>query len=330
VRVGGGSRRLALLGGALLALLVPSGAAAATIVNGDFESGTLRGWQVYRAMGAGNWFPYKGTAEPIANKRGGKPIPTPPQGSFAAIADAIAPDTLVLFQDIALEPGLDHRLSLLVYYESRGPIAVPTPDTLSVREEDLGEQANQQYRIDVMRPGAPIESIDPADILRTIFRTRPGAPQKLQPTQLTVDLSPFAGQTVRLRMAAAIHEEVFAAGVDAVSIGSAPPGQLPQGGHDQLRVGKPKANRRNGTVTLPVHLPGPGRLAAKGRSIRSLDVGAAQAGTVRLLLTPKRAARAILKRKHKLRAKVAVVYRPAGGSSETASVPVRFRLAPRR
>jgi hypothetical protein len=326
MRVGNLSGRSILLVGVLLALLAPSGAAAATVVNGDFESGTLRGWHVHLEMGGGNWFAYKGTHEPVADKRGGKAIPAPPQATYAAIADALTPDTLILSQDIALEAGLEHRLSLLVYYDSRAPIAVPTPDTLSTNEEDLEGRANQQYRIDLMRPGAPIESIDPADILRTIFRTLPGDPRELGPTRLSADLTPFAGQTVRLRIAVAIHEEVFAAGVDAVSITSSPPGQPKHDGPQRFSVGKAKANRKNGTATLPVRVPGPGRLKAYGRLIKPVAVRAAAAGTVKLLLRPKPSARAILQRKHRLRAKVTVTYRPSDASSEAASVPVIFKL----
>ncbi len=100
---------------ACLGLFAP-GAGAATIVNGDFETGTLQGWSVHRATSFGNWFAYKGTSEPIAKKRGTQPIQPPPQGTYAAIADQLNADTLVLFQDVALEPGSSHWLSLLAYY----------------------------------------------------------------------------------------------------------------------------------------------------------------------------------------------------------------------
>ena len=78
-----------------------------------------------------------------------------------------------------------------------------------------------------MRAGSPIQSLDPADILRTVFRTQPGAPLALQPTWFTADLGPFAGQTVRLRIANAANEELFTAGIDAVAVDSTPRGQQP-------------------------------------------------------------------------------------------------------
>lgn len=337
-----------LLAAALLALLAPSAAAAATVVNGDFESGTLDGWHVRRVVEAGNWFAYKGVDAPIGHKRGADPVQAPPQGVYAAVTDEANPDTLILYQDIALEADFSHRLSLLTYYNSYKPIAVPTPDTLSVDDESLAGQPNQQFRIDVMRPGAPLESLDPADILRTLFRTKPGDPVNLQPTRITADLSQFAGQRVRLRIANAVHEEVFNAGVDAVSISSSASSGPNPHAPDRLGFGKARANRRNGTVALPVHVPGPGLLTARGQStphsalvagaskarglrkmIKPATVKAAAAGTVTIQLRPTRFARAILRQKHKLRVKVTVTYQPTKGPPEAASLPVVLRLEAR-
>lgn len=333
---------------ALLVLLAPSGAAAANVVNGGFESGNLSGWHVHQATEAGNWFAYEGVAAPIGSKRGAEPVQGPPQGLFAAVADEANPDTLILYQDVGLGAGLSHRLSLLAYYNSYEPIAVPTPDTLSVDEEVLAGQGNQQYRIDVMRPDAPIESVDPADILRTVFQTKPGDPKKMQPTKLTADLTQFAGQTVRLRVATAAHEEVLNAGVDAVSISSTGPGGSLPGSNGRIPtrfgLGKARANREAGTVTLSVRVPGPGLLTAKSKSTRPSPPLAAmasrrplgviapvtltvhRAGRVSLPLKLKRSAWAILKRRHKLLAGVTVTYRPTVEPPTTVPLLVGFKL----
>jgi len=338
-----------------VALLAPGLAAAATVVNGGFETGDLRGWTVSQATGLGDWFAYEGADPPISGKEVAGSVPAPPQGDFAAITDEYNPDTLVLYQDIGLPAGLDHRLSLLAFYTSHEPIAVPSPDTLSVDDEVLGAARNQQFRIDVMRPEAPVESVDPADVLLTVLQTRKGAPKEMGPTRLTADLTPFAGQTVRLRIAVAAHEETLNAGVDAVAVESAPPGLLPplgkkpggggSGGSraDLFSFGKAKLNPRNGTAVLPVRVSGPGLLkadgqgapiatagAAKGKPaklIRSTRARAGAKATVKLLLKPTPAALAILREKHKLRVKVAVTFEPKGGKPETATVPVVLKLA---
>lgn len=349
--------RATLLIVAFTVMLAPSGAEAAKVVNGNFESGSLSGWNVQRATEAGNWFAYAGTDAPIGSNRPhpADPVQPPPQGAFAAIADQANPDSLILYQDIALEPGLHHELSLLAYYDSYRPIAIPNPDTLLVDDEALGLpngglQKNQQFRIDVIRPEAPLESLDSADVLRTIFATKRGDKLRMTPRKLTADLSAFAGQTVRLRIATAVREEVLNAGVDAISIETTTPkkgsNRGSRNGPRLFSFGRVRANRRNGIATLRVRVSGSGLLRAKGASasagtsratsaaiprkpIEPVTVPVASARTVTIHLRPTAGARAILRRRHQLRVKVAVTFMPSGSFSEAASVPVVFKLAPR-
>lgn len=351
--------RTVLLGVILVAMLAPSGAEAETVVNGNFESGTLNGWSVYQANPFGDWFAYQGTETPIgANRKKqslghAEPVQPPPQGAYAAVTDEIEPDTLILYQDVALEPGLDHQLSLVAYYDAYKPIAIPTPDTLSVAEEALllpnGRfQENQQFRIDVVKPDAPLETLDPADILRTVFATKLGDRLTMAPKKLTANLSAFAGQTVRLRIANAVTEDVFNAGVDAVSISHTPAPQSSGSKHGPILFGfgGARANRHNGTVTLRVRVSGAGLLRASRaptpagtasesrfeagklrRAIEPVTVPVASAKTATIHLRPTQATRVVLAQKHKLRVRVGVTYMPTGGSPETASLPVVFRLA---
>jgi hypothetical protein len=347
--------RAALLVVLLVAVLAPNSATAAGVVNGSFESGTLNGWQVSQATGAGNWFAYTGTDAPIGSKRPSPadPVQPPPQGAHAATTDQANPDTLILYQDVALEPGLSHQLSLLAYYDSYKPITIPNPDTLSVADDALrlpnGKfQQNQQFRIDVIRPEAPLESLDPADVLRTVFATKRGAPQHMAPTKLTANLSAFAGQTVRIRIASAVTEEVLNAGVDAVSITTSAAGKSGprgvKGGPVLFSFGKLAADRGRGTATLRVSVSGPGLLRAKGASgaanaslsqsarkppnpIEPVTIPIAVARTVTIHLRPTSRARAILRQRHRLRIEVAVTFRPVGGLAETATLPVVLRLA---
>ena len=348
--------RAVLLLLACAALLGPGGAEAASVVNGNFESGSLSGWHVRRATEAGDWFAYSGTGAPIGSKRDNPadPVQSPPQGNFAAIADQANPDSLILYQDVALEPGLRHQLGLLAYYDSYSPIAVPNPNTLSVSEEALrlpnGKfRQNQQFRIDVIRPEAPLESLDPADLLRTVFATKLGDGLKMAPTKLTAGLNAFAGQTVRIRIAVAATEEVLNAGVDAVSITSGSAGQTGSGRGGRKPVlfsfGRLATKRGKGIATLRVRVSGAGLLRARGgrrrdgvagssgssgprKLIEPTTVPIARAKTVTIHLRPTPAAREVLRRRQRLRVPVAVTFIPVGASAETATLPVVLRLRP--
>jgi hypothetical protein len=318
--------RWVLLIALALAALVPAGASAATVVNGGFESGDLSGWETRRSTGFGKWYAYQGTKPPIPHERGAVSVQPPPQGTYAAIADQANPDSLLLFQDLRLEPGSQYKLSLLAYYDTYAALTLPSPDTLSVDEGTLGPQANQQFRIDVVRPEAPVDSVASGDVLLELFRTRAGGARKMGPTRLIGDLTPFAGQTVRLRIAVAATEEVLSAGVDAVEL-SAPDGTFTSS-RKRIRPGRSRPNLRKGTVLLPVQVPEAGRLVAKSRSgkMRVAAAKAARAGKVTLRLRPSGKGRAILERRHKLRVGVSLTWRPLTGGQQKLRVPVVFKL----
>ena len=74
---------------------------------------------------------------------------------------------------------------------------------------------NQQLRIDLMDPEAPIKSLDPVDIYQTVFRTMPGDPRKREYAKVktTVPDGKF-----RLRIAEVDNQSNFLTGVDAVKL----------------------------------------------------------------------------------------------------------------
>ncbi|HEY2717493.1 MAG TPA: hypothetical protein VGI73_14845 [Solirubrobacterales bacterium] len=341
---------------------MPAAAGAATVVNGDFETGSLSGWQESHVTAFGDWYAYKGTEPPKGSQSGVKEVEAPPQGRFAAITDQVDPDALTLWQDVALEPGATHTLSLLAYYQSQLPLSTPSPDSLSVEESVLGGQPNEQYRIDVMKPSAPLDSVNPEDILATVFKTGTGSPQTMGPTRFSVDLTPFAGQTVRIRAVVVNRFDpallppleaegkhlvgALNAGLDAVAIKSAGPGIPPsppkkgngnkKGGANsgaKLSLAKPRPNAHNGTVKLPVKVPAAGLITASGakknpKLVVTARKRVAGATTAKLILKPTAAGRRILQKKHKLRAKIVVQFNPDKGATETASISVLFKLTP--
>src|SRR5262245_23746836 len=99
VRVRSALAALGAVGAVGAALLAPTGAGAATVVNGDFETGTLSGWQLSNSaivMGPGSWYAYSGTTLPGEFP---KTVPPPPAGKYAAITDQSGPGLHILYQD---------------------------------------------------------------------------------------------------------------------------------------------------------------------------------------------------------------------------------------
>ncbi len=328
--IGGGRiLRFALVAAFAALLAMPAAASAAKVVNGDFESGSLSGWNVHTVTGAGNWFAYSGTETPFSNRAGAIPIQPPPRGHFAAVADEADPETAILSQEVALEPFRSHRLSLLAFYTSVEPIAVPSPDTLAVDPEKRGTNTQQQFRIDVMRAGSPLESLDPADILTTLYESHNGDPLSIKPTPLSADLTPWAGQTVRIRVAVAAQEEILNAGVDAVTITSAAAGEpAPLPTVKRFSLGKPTQNRHTGVVTLPVQVPGAGKLEATHKKLIKPTVASpASEETVALKLKPTAKALKTLRRKGKLKTSIDLTYAPLGAQTQSATATVVFKLA---
>ncbi|MGN6203108.1 MAG: hypothetical protein ACTHNY_11980 [Solirubrobacterales bacterium] len=322
----------AALAAAAVLLLAAASAPAATVVNGDFESGTLNGWQVVAdpSPESGNWYAYSGTDNPFGEFGPGS-VPPPPAGNYAAITSQGGPGTRILYQDVGLEAGWTHRLSLIVYYRSEAPLVNPSPDSLEA-EGELAKNPNQQYRVDIIKPSAPIDSISSSDILATLFATKAGDPQELGPTNLSADLSAFAGQTIRLRLAEVDNQAPFFAGVDSVSISSvAPPPPPPPS--NVFSFGKPTFNKKKGTAKLPVTVPGAGTVQLVDvkktkKRVKGKTLQAAAAGTLQLPVKPTKSGRQTLLAKGKLPVKVAVTFTPTGGTAATQTRKLTLKLAP--
>ncbi|HVD40949.1 MAG TPA: hypothetical protein VNC16_08100 [Solirubrobacterales bacterium] len=307
-------------------LLIPTSAGAAAIVNGGFEAGSLEGWTTVNEPPGleafDNWFVYSGSKSP----RGGAPVPPPPEGTYAAITDQGGAGTHILYQDVSLDPFYSHQLSLIAYY--RSPVTAPTtPTPDSLHTSEFGPD-NQQYRIDVIKPTANIYSLEASDVLGTLFATKSGDPKELGPTTYSADLTPFAGQTVRLRLAEVDNSGNFYAGVDAVAIQSTPPSNV-------VALGKPSFNKQKGTAKLPVAVPGAGTLTIADvkttkRRIKAKTLTATGPGTLQLPVKPTKRARKILANKGKLKLKVAVTFTPTGGFPGTVTRKLTLKLTPKK
>jgi CubicO group peptidase (beta-lactamase class C family) len=177
----------------------------------DFESGALAGWQAV-GSGSGAWFVYSDGQEAPdpAQSDPNAPffVPDPPQGGFAAVTDMNGPGTRILYRDVGLNGRFALRLT--VFYEGSAPFS--TPDTLAYDSPE----PNQQFRIDLIDASAPIDSVADGDVLVNVFRTSTTDPTSLAPTAVSVDLSAWAGETVRLRLAQTDNQGPLRGGVDNI------------------------------------------------------------------------------------------------------------------
>jgi D-alanyl-D-alanine carboxypeptidase len=208
-------RRSAVAAAALAALVALGSVLAGcrarprTVVVDDFESGAITDWQAV-SSGSGGWFVYADghKAPDPAQSDPNVPfdVPDPPQGRFAAVTDMNGPGTRILYRDLRLEGRFTLRLT--VFYDATGPFS--SPATLA---HDAAE-ANQQFRVDLVEPSAPIDSVAEGHVLVNVFRTSPGDPARREPTEVSVDVSALAGRTVRLRLAGTDNQGPLRVGVD--------------------------------------------------------------------------------------------------------------------
>jgi hypothetical protein len=285
---------------------MPAAAHAAIVSNGDFETGNLSGWQVYNDTAAdGNWFTYTGSTSPLS----GLPVTAPPQGRYAAITDQSESGLHILYQDITVPAGgSQDLLSLTAYYFSDAPI-------VSRSSLDPNSGPNQQYRIDVIKPGAPITTMSGSDILRSLLATTFGDPTELGPTQRSTYLPiSTTSRTFRIRLAEVDTEDVFNASADAITVTS-----------NGVTFGTPIRNKKKGTAALSVTVSGPGTLKLTGPGVAKRTVNATSAGAVRLVVKPVGKKKRRLEQSGKLGVKVTVTYAPPGLNPYSQPTKVKLK-----
>lgn len=214
------------LSGAVCVLVAPligaAPAGAAKVVNGDFERGNLSGWEKHyfpsQKSPFGIWRAYSGPFFPSGPMRGPAPaVPAPPQGEFGAITEQGDQSVQVLSQVVSLKPDRRHKLRFkLAYFNQNGAVARGAAGFITPNSLTLG-QPNQQFRMDVMKPGAGIRAMGGA-VLDRVYRTEVGDADQKGYGPVTANLTPYAGKEVRLRFAVAVTEAPLYAGIDAVKV----------------------------------------------------------------------------------------------------------------
>ena len=180
------------------------------VTNGGFETGDLTNWtDSVVSNGTGDVYVVSDTIAPTS----GTIIPAPPEGTNQALFDQNASTMHIMYQDITIPAEYNAAFTASIYLDNRhADYTIAPTEGLSV----VGVEANQQFRIDVMSTSAPVDDVG-TGVLQNLHQTMPGDPL-IDTLQVTADLSAYAGQTVRLRFAAAVRENFFAVAIDTVQV----------------------------------------------------------------------------------------------------------------
>ena len=185
---------------------------AATVTNGDFETGDFTGWTTVVQPGSnGDVFVTDSNFSPTSFSA----IPGGNDGSSIAVTDQNGPGSYVLFQDIALEIDMTHSLGFDWFAQSHAPFS--DAGTL-----DLNEEPNQHFRVDLVDANFT-DWFGPdanAGVLANLIAPVAEASPVSGFNSSSFDLTPWAGNTVRLAFREVDNQFFFQAGVDNVNVTS--------------------------------------------------------------------------------------------------------------
>lgn len=207
-KVTGIPRKLAVvasIGAVVLLFAAVAGARSTTVNNFGFEDGNFNLWTVTNT-GAGDWFVQQSLTTPISLRGWRGAV----EHEYGALTDQDNPGSHILSRTITV--GKTTRIEMYVYYKNRADVFC-SPASLS----EVGP-CNQQYRIDLIKTSAAIDSVAPADVLQNLFQTKPSSKFTLKPKHLLVKVNGGISGDVVLRFAEVDNQDVFNASVDGIQI----------------------------------------------------------------------------------------------------------------
>ena len=208
-----------------------AGSGSNLIVNGDFESGSFSpGWNVVNDSGAWS-VSSSGTAS-----CGGVTV-TPDPGSQVALFDMGGPSSGIITTDPFTVPANGDLTLNYAYDNQGGPWTVDPTNPFDLTS------VNQWLRIDVIKSSAAASTLNPSDILATVFDSQSGSPAtSVGWTAGSATLASLRGQSVVFRVVTVNTQgcfpvwvsHVFVAG-DSTQTSSPPPSSLSvKGGHGSI------------------------------------------------------------------------------------------------
>ena len=193
------------------------------VSNGSFESNsgngsaTFSNWTVVRenldGTIVGNFFANNSTRSPLFRLD----VPAAPVGSFTAMTDQSGPGRTAIYQNVAVPStgAVWLNLRLLVINQANDFVTLPTLD--------LSAPGNQQVRVDVMTTSSALWDTT-SGVLTNVYRSMPGDLAAGGFVPMSINLRPFAGSTVRIRVAEVDNLHGMVVGVDQVSATHVPSG----------------------------------------------------------------------------------------------------------
>lgn len=214
--------KTALLIASLIGVFSSTSQAAGLISNGGFEAG-LAGWTLADQIGSdGTFFVHTGTTSPS----NGFPVAAPPEGSQAAMTDAGAGGSHVLYQDFIVPTGVVSASIGFSILMNNGADNFYTPEHLDWAATNTPGSANlnQQARADILSTSADVFSVN---VLQNLFQTQAGDPLVSGYTPFIVDITALLqaheGETLRLRFAETDNVGPLNLGVDGISVSATVP-----------------------------------------------------------------------------------------------------------
>lgn len=216
--------------------------------NWGFESGSFApGWSTTTDSGGGGAWNVDSSGVVTCNSD----INNPVQGSYEAVFDMGGPSWGSLTSAPFTVPTAG-QLSLSLAYDN-GPKSWAQDPT---NPFDL-HAANQWLRVDVIKASASPVSLNPSDILATLFDSQAGSPPFAQSwTTLSATLTPFIGQSVELRVITANDEGCLPVWVDNIQVPgltapTSPTGlEVTQSGNSMVATWSPVSGATSYTCTL--------------------------------------------------------------------------------
>jgi adhesin HecA-like repeat protein len=183
-------------------------------LNGGVSSSAFTNWTVVNhPLSSGSRFYVQTGTRPEFAKFD---VPATSFGSFAAMSDQPSPGATAIYQNVSVPASGASWVQMRLFILNQVPDFSPQPSL------DPTVEGNQQVRVDVMTTASDPFDVG-AGVLLNVFKTPSDFPRELGYFPIAINLQPFAGQTVRIRVAEVDNRHGLIVGVDDVRVTNVPP-----------------------------------------------------------------------------------------------------------